>query len=107
MIVLGILLLIGGISLPLVFLVWLSIRMRRPPLPRPYQVGMWLACNFVLPVGLVLLGVSLISARVSASSVIRTATVIALAAAVLLLLGLAVDALLIHPVRRAGDGHDQ
>ena len=91
-IVAGILLVITGVFFPMAMLVWLGSRMRRQPPPRPRQVGMWLAFNFVLPVGMVLLGLSLISPQFGASTVIRYATWAALGAAGVLLIALAVDA---------------
>lgn len=90
----GILLLIIGAIFPMGMLVWLNARLHRRPSPRPRQVGAWLAFNFVLPVGLVLLGLSLVSARFAVAPIIRTATLAALAASGIILVGLAVDAAL-------------
>ncbi len=104
MIVLGVLLLLAGAALPLAFLAWLSSRLGRTPAPRPRQMGLWLALNFVLPVGLVLSALRLISARVAAAPVIRDATVAALAAAVLLAVGIAAEMLLARRSRAAGAG---
>ena len=99
-IVAGILLVITGVFFPMAMLVWLGSRMRRPPPPRPRQVGMWLAFNFVLPVGMVLLGLSLISTAIRRGPVIRIATWAALGAAVVLLIALAIDAALARGARR-------
>jgi hypothetical protein len=104
MIALGVLLLLAGAALPLAFLVWLNGRLGRTPAPRPRQMGLWLALNFVLPVGLVLSALRLISARVAASPVIRDAAAAALAAAVLLAVGIAVELLLARRPRAAGGG---
>jgi hypothetical protein len=91
-IIAGILLVITGVFFPMAMLVWLGGRMRQQPPPRPRQVGMWLAFNFVLPVGMVLLGLSLISPQFGASTTIRYATWAALGAALVLLIALAIDA---------------
>jgi len=104
MIVLGVLLLLAGAALPLAFLAWLSSRLGRTPAPRPRQMGLWLALNFVLPVGLVLSALRLISARVATAPVIHDAAVAALAAAVLLAVGIAAEMLLARRSRAAGAG---
>ena len=59
--------------LPMAMLVWLGSQMQHPPGPRPRQVGIWLAFNFVLPVGMVLLGISVISPHSARNPVIRIA----------------------------------
>lgn len=87
----GILMLLAGIGLPLALLVWLSQRLNRPPMPRPRQLGLWLAFDFVLPVGLILEGLRLISPRVAASPAARDAAVAAFGAAVLLAVGIVVE----------------
>jgi hypothetical protein len=104
MIVLGVFLLLAGVALPLAFLAWLSGRLARPPAPRPRQVGLWWALNFVLPVGLVLSALRLISPRVAAAPVIRDAAAAALAATAFLAVGIAVEMLLARRSRvtRAG-----
>ncbi len=107
MIALGILLLMAGVVFPLAILVWLSSRLGPPPAPRPRQMGMWLALNFVLPVGLVLAGLRLISVQVAASPVIRDAAVAALAAAVILGVGIAAEATLARRSRQTGDNRDE
>jgi len=98
-IVAGILLVTIGVFFPMAMLVWLGSRMRRPPPPRPRQVGMWLAFNFVLPVGMVLRGISLISPQFGANPVIRIAMWAALGAAGVLLIALAIDAALARGAR--------
>jgi len=107
-IIAGILLVITGVFFPMAMLVWLSSRMRRQPPPRPRQVGMWLAFNFVLPVGIVLLGISVISSQFGANPVIRIAMGAALGAAGVLVIALAIDAALARGSRRSlptGDAH--
>jgi hypothetical protein len=109
-IVAGIFLVIAGVFFPMAMLVWLGSRMRRQPPPRPRQVGMWLAFNFVLPVGMVLLGISLISPQFGANPVIRIAMWSALGAAVVLLIALAIDAALARGARDSlptGDTNDE
>jgi len=97
---LGVLLLLAGAALPLAFLAWLSGRLGRTPAPRPRQMGLWLALNFVLPIGLVLSALRLISPRVAATPVIRDLAAVALAAAVLLAVGVAAEMFL---ARRRAD----
>jgi len=58
----GILLMVLGVSFPLGMLFWLNQRMKRPPALAPRQVGLLLAFNGVLPVGVIALGLGLISA---------------------------------------------
>jgi hypothetical protein len=82
----GILILIIGVAFPMGMLVWLNGRMRRPPSLQPRQVGMLLALNGILPLGLVLTGLWLINPPLGASLVFKT---------VLLACGLAVLALLV------------
>jgi hypothetical protein len=82
----GILILIIGVAFPMVMLVWLNSRMRRQPGLQPRQVGMLLALNGILPLGLVLTGLWLIHPPFGASLVFKT---------VLLACGLAVLALLV------------
>jgi hypothetical protein len=85
-IVIGILLLIAGVIFPLAMLFWLNGRMSRQPALSPRQVGLILTFNGVLPVGLITLGVGLLSPRVWTSSVVRTASFTALAASAALLI---------------------
>jgi|GEM_PF-1337533 hypothetical protein len=105
MIVAGILLLAAGVLFPLALLIWLSSRLSRPPALAPRRVGMWLALNFLLPVGLVLWGLRLISPRVAASAALHVAASAALLAAALLALGLAAEALLLRRAARQEDDH--
>lgn len=109
-IIAGILLVVVGVVFPMAMLVWLGGRMRRRPPPRPRQVGLWLAFNFVLPVGLVLLGISVISPQFGANPVIRIAMWAALGAAGVLLIALAIDAALARGARGSlptGDAHGE
>jgi hypothetical protein len=85
----GVLILMAGVIFPLVMVGWLALRMnRKPPLP-PDRVGLILAFNFMLPVGLVLLGLGLMSPAFGAQDWVRLASTIALggAAVVLVVLG--------------------
>lgn len=102
----GILLLVIGVSFPMEMLLWLNARLHRLPPPRPRQVGAWLAFNFVLPVGLVLGGLSLMSARVAASPVIRVATPAVLIASAIVLVGLVLDAALGRRAPHKGGEYD-
>lgn len=105
MIVAGILLLAAGVIFPLALLLWLSSRLGRPPALAPRRVGMWLALNFVLPVGLVLWGLRLISPRMAASAALQYAATAALIAAALLAAGLAAGAILSHRAGHRGEHH--
>ena len=89
-VVLGILLLLIGVAFPLALLFWLNGRLSRKPPLRPAQVGLLLAFNGVLPVGLILLGLGRLSPRLWASSVLRTASLAALIAAAVVLVVLVV-----------------
>jgi hypothetical protein len=102
----GILLVAIGVFFPMAMLVWLGGRMRRQPPPRPRQVGMWLAFNFVLPVGMVLLGLTLISPRFGASGAVRYAMWAALGAAAVLLIALRIEAGRSGHTLRPGDDRD-
>lgn len=62
-IVAGILLIVAGMIFPMGLMAWLNGRLNRAPLPSPRQVGLILALNGLLPVGLVLWGLGLLSAR--------------------------------------------
>jgi hypothetical protein len=59
----GILLLITGITFPLAMLFWLNGRLHRPPPLQPRQVGLLLAFNGVSPLGLIVLGLGLLSPK--------------------------------------------
>ena len=95
----GILVLLIGVAFPMGMLVWLNGRMRRQPSLQPRQVGLLLALNGILPLGLVLAGLWLIYPPFGASLALK----VVLASA-----GLAVLALVIglwwtgRPSRRTG-----
>jgi hypothetical protein len=98
----GILLLLIGVAFPMGMLVWLNGRMRRPPALQPRQVGMLLALNGILPLGLVLIGFWLIYPPFGASLAFKV---------VLISTGLAVLVLsaglwwIARTARRKGDWH--
>jgi hypothetical protein len=69
----GIILLIIGVIYPMATLFWLNGRLRRQPQPTPQRLGLLMTFNFVLPVGLVALGVGLLSAQLWASVSFRWA----------------------------------
>jgi hypothetical protein len=71
----GILVLLVGIAFPLGMLVWLNGRMRREPLLTSARVGMLLALNGILPLGLILGGLWLISPPFGASIAFRGAMI--------------------------------
>ena len=81
----GILVLLIGVAFPMGMLVWLNSRMRRQPPLQPRQVGMLLALNGILPLGLVLGGLWLIHPPFGTGIAVK-ATVIASALAVVILL---------------------
>ena len=54
----------AGVIFPMVMVGWLALRMNRKPALPPNRVGLILAFNFMLPVGLVLLGLEPHVARV-------------------------------------------
>ncbi len=87
-VIVGIVLLLGGIGFPIGLLVWLNGRMRRQPPLGARQVGMILALNGVLPVGLILAGLGLISPRFGAGPGFRVALLACALAAMILLAGL-------------------
>jgi hypothetical protein len=81
----GILVLLIGVAFPMGMLVWLNSRMRRKPPLEPRQVGILLALNGILPLGLVLAGLWLVYPPFGASPVIKI-TILASGFAVLVLL---------------------
>lgn len=87
-IVAGILSLIGGIAFPLAMLFWLNGRLHRPPALQPRQVGLLLAFNGVFPLGLIILGLGLLSPRFGDSLTFRVVVVATGVTAVALLIGL-------------------
>lgn len=84
----GILLLIGGIAFPMGLLFWLNNRLGRQPGLGSLRVGLLLALNGVLPVGLILGGLALLSPRFGATPAVQTAIGAALAATVVIGLAL-------------------
>ncbi len=105
MILVGILLLAAGVIFPLALLWWLSSRLGRAPAPVPRRVGMWLALNCVLPVGLVLWGLRLLSPRVAAVPALQYAASAALIAAALLTAGLVAEGALSRCGQRREQNH--
>lgn len=88
---LGVLLLLTGVIFPMAMVGWLAFRMnKKPPLP-PNRVGLILAFNLILPVGLVLLGLSLMSPAFGAHGWVRLAWMLSLAAAAVMLVMLGVS----------------
>lgn len=73
-------------------LAWLNRLFRRKPGPRPVQVGLLLALNGVLPVGMILLGLGLMSAQLWAVQPLRWAMLAAWLATAVLLIALALYA---------------
>ncbi len=86
---------ISGVIFPLALAAWLSIRLNRAPRPSPRQVGLTLALNGLLPVGLVTLGMALMSDRLGALVWLRGVALAAWIAA-----GIVLVALLITTVTR-------
>jgi hypothetical protein len=85
----GVLLLMTGVIFPMAMLGWLAVRMGKKPPLGPERTGLILAFNGFLPVGLVLLGLGLMSPQFGALPWVRIAWIVALSAAaiVLVLLG--------------------
>lgn len=88
---LGVLVLMTGVIFPMAMAAWLASRMNRKPALSSDRVGLMLAFNGILPVGLVLLGFSLMSPSFGAQTWVRFGWMIALTAAtvVLVVLGVA------------------
>ncbi len=86
----GVLVLMTGVIFPMVMLGWLALRMNRKPSLPPDQMGLILAFNGVLPVGLVLLGFGLMSPSFGALTWVRVGWMAALAAAAVVLVALGV-----------------
>lgn len=103
-VVVGILLLLVSLSIPMGMLVWLNSRMRRQPRPSARQVGIILALNGILPVGLILIGLGLMSPRFGSAQGVRVAVGACGVAVVVLLIGLAWTG---RAVKRAGDSDGQ
>ena len=89
--VLGILALVGGVAFPMGLLVWLALRMNRKPALSSNRLGLILAFNGILPVGLVLLGLGWLAPSFGRLSWVRTDAAAALAGALLILIALAFD----------------
>lgn len=81
-IVAGILLVISGMILPMGLIAWLNGRLNRAPRPSSQQVGLILALNGLLPVGLVTSGLGLMSDRLWALPWLRGAALATWVAAV-------------------------
>lgn len=86
----GILLLVMGIIFPMGMLAWLNSRFNRQPRPTPRQVGLLLAFNGILPAGLVLLGLGLMSPGLWAVTWLRAAALAAWLGAGIVLIALVV-----------------
>ena len=84
----GILVLLIGVAFPMGMLVWLNGRMRRQPALQPLQVGMLLALNGILPVGLVFTGLWLIYPPFGTGPAFKVAIIASGLAALMLLIGL-------------------
>lgn len=100
-VVAGILILVAGTVFPLGMLAWLNRLFRRKPGPQPAQVGLLLALNGVLPVGMILLGLGLMSAQLWDIRPLRWAMLAAWLATAILLIALAISA----AIRRARGAH--
>lgn len=94
----GILLLVAGIVFPMAMLAWLNSRFNRQPRPTPRQVGLLLALNGLLPVGLVMLGLGLMMPALWETTWLRFATLAAWLSAGVVLIALMV----VGRGRRAG-----
>ncbi len=99
----GILLLAAGVICPMAMLFRVNSLLSRKPPPAARRVGLLIALNGVLPIGLIISGLGLLSPKVWASPVPRTASVTALIVAVVLLIVLAATSR--HPAdkRTGGD----
>jgi uncharacterized membrane protein len=84
----GILILLVGVAFPMGMLVWLNARLRRQPALQPRQVGMLLALNGILPLGLVLTGLGLIYPPFGASLAFKVVLIASGLAVLALLVGL-------------------
>lgn len=86
----GVLLLMTGVIFPMAMLGWLAVRMGKKPPLGPNRTGLILAFNGFLPVGLVLLGLGLMSPQFGALTWVRTAWMVAFVAAAIALIALGV-----------------
>lgn len=83
---LGILVLTAGVILPMALAGWLAFRLNRKPPLASRRVGLILALNGVLPAGLVVLGLGLMSPAFWSRTWPPVAATVALSAAGLILL---------------------
>lgn len=97
----GILLLVFGVIFPMAMLVWLNSRLNRRPRPTSRQIGLVLAFNGLLPVGLVLLGLGLMLPQLWAMAWLRLA-----ALAAWLAVGVVMIALIVSGRTGPGRGQD-
>lgn len=88
----GILLMVGGVAFPMGLVAWLSGRLNRTPRPSSRQVGLILALNGLLPVGLVTTGLGLMSPRFWELTWLRSVSFAAWAATAVVLAALLVTA---------------
>lgn len=84
----GILLVVSGIVFPMGLVAWLSGRMNRAPRPSSRQVGLILALNGLLPVGMVTLGLGLMSGQFWTLPWLRSVALAAWAAALIVVVAL-------------------
>lgn len=82
---LGVLALMAGVIFPMVMVGWLAFRMNKKPRLAPDRVGLLLAFNMILPVGLVLLGLGLLSPEFGAHPWVRLGWMMALGASTAIL----------------------
>jgi hypothetical protein len=87
-ILIGILVLLIGVGFPMGMLVWLNGRMRRQPALQPRQVGLLLALNGILPLGLILTGFWMIHPPFGTSLAFKVVIVVSWLAVLVLLVGL-------------------
>jgi hypothetical protein len=59
----GILVLVIGVATPMAMLFWLNGKLSRKPPPSPREVGVLLALNGILPLGLIVIGLGLLLPR--------------------------------------------
>ena len=88
---LGVLLLMTGVIFPMVLVGWLAFRMSKKPSLAPQRIGLILAINFVLPVGLILLGLGLMAPTFGGHAWVQLAWMISLAAAAVMAIILGVS----------------
>jgi len=86
----GILTLVAGVIFPMAMLAWLAFRMNKKPPLSSDRVGMILAFNGVLPIGLVLVGLGLMAPSIWALGWVRIAAYFALGVAGIILISLLV-----------------